>query len=734
MSSFWKSDPKMPIGQSSISVPSLNDLDYSPGQKITILVPKTVGFFAPEQTYLKARLELNTTIGDAPYNTLLQLNPEIGGQALIKTLRVLSGNNSTILEEVENYNTMVQLKYDYDSNNDILSKRALTEGCSNTPSTCRSNVLVPETGRDDLVTNPAFESSTSSTHGVKKTNRSIYLTLPIRSGLLSGSKIFPCLLTDGLRIEIILEDAARVIVPVPRGSGIVPVVDHVNIIGEDVHRVPVAYAFSSNNVQVQCPAFNNFGQINPRMADYTGITSATPVADAANIKITLVPGDGVNVMNPRPGEVLGSFQVTPVINQAGTYELPSPLVVAQGTQIVVGRYQYEEGRDYHYVFTQVATGDNALPGFAITNAVPIEMETIETIFAALVPKILDPANAINVPGTDSGIGEWQPHNQSMNADGKTVFYLSPYFNYPNGDRCPFIPGDTLELVASMADTTEQGEGYIPLGIVESIREIQTALNQPLIEITMTGPMSGTVTGLLHAPIAVQKTTIATVAAMPQNPSYTLHDVELCMGKIIPPPSYVQSLLRSMQENGVVQYDFQTIQNYLFSTVAGNRQATIILPLINSKAKSILCVPTESDTMAWSKQQHLSSLKPTYFNGIIDQLSNYQFVYGNKLQPDRRVSVSKLNVGIVDQQPLIELEKALVMANITPNSFRKFDSNFVIGRALALNNNTYDCANSDFQLNLSYSETAPPTKNKLWNCMVSHIRSLRFTAAGIEVVY
>ena len=240
---------------------------------------------------------------------------------------------------------------------------------------------------------------------------------------------------------------------------------------------------------------------------------------------------------------------------------------------------------------------------------------------------------------------------------------------------------------------------------------------------------------LYAPIAISKTTAEKVKNNGVYPTYKLSNVELCMGKIIPPASYVQSLLRGMQENGVVQYDFQTIQNYLFSTVKGNRQATIILPLMNSKAKSILCVPTNSGTISWSKQQHLEALEPSYFNGVIDELTSYQFVYGNKLQPDRPVSVSKLNTGIVDQQPLIELEKALVQSNIAPHSFTKFASNFVIGRALALNNNTYDCANSDFQLNLSYSDPLKaPAHNKLWNCMVSHIRSLRFTAAGIEVIY
>jgi len=121
-------------------------------------------------------------------------------------------------------------------------------------------------------------------------------------------------------------------------------------------------------------------------------------------------------------------------------------------------------------------------------------------------------------------------------------------------------------------------------------------------------------------------------------------------------------------------------------------------------------------------------------GCVDFLTNYQFFYDGKLNPSRRVDCSKTSSQVsISQQPLIELEKALSMSNITPFSFRDFNTNFVIGRALSLHNGVYDTRGKDFNLQLEYNEAdAPPTKNKLWCNFVSHLRRIEFRGDGISL--
>jgi len=73
-----------------------------------------------------------------------------------------------------------------------------------------------------------------------------------------------------------------------------------------------------------------------------------------------------------------------------------------------------------------------------------------------------------------------------------------------------------------------------------------------------------------------------------------------------------------------------------------------------------------------------------------------------------------------------------MSNITPFSFREFNTNFVIGRALSLHNGCYNAVGKDFNLQLEYNESTAPTKNKLWCNFVSHLRRIEFRGDGISL--
>tara|TARA_R110000782_G_scaffold88998_6_gene171368 strand:- start:997 stop:1299 length:303 start_codon:yes stop_codon:yes gene_type:complete len=88
---------------------------------------------------------------------------------------------------------------------------------------------------------------------------------------------------------------------------------------------------------------------------------------------------------------------------------------------------------------------------------------------------------------------------------------------------------------------------------------------------------------------------------------------------------------------------------------------------------------------------------------------------------------------IEAQPLIELDKALSQAGITGHSMMKFNENFLIGRALALGDSSYDARNKDFVLQLNYNETTAPTKNKLVCMFVFHIRRLEIGADSVRVV-
>ena len=107
---------------------------------------------------------------------------------------------------------------------------------------------------------------------------------------------------------------------------------------------------------------------------------------------------------------------------------------------------------------------------------------------------------------------------------------------------------------------------------------------------------------------------------------------------------------------------------------------------------------------------------------------------NRLQPNRKVEMANTGEKVsISQQGLIELEKALAMADIDVRSFRKYNRNFLIGRALALGEGVYDTRGKDFNLQLEYTGSVPQQVNKLWNCYCAHIRGLQISGENINVV-
>ena len=84
--------------------------------------------------------------------------------------------------------------------------------------------------------------------------------------------------------------------------------------------------------------------------------------------------------------------------------------------------------------------------------------------------------------------------------------------------------------------------------------------------------------------------------------------------------------------------------------------------------------------------------------------------------------------------IIELEKSLNQSHECPaRSFASFRSNFLIGRALTLDDNTvYDGRGKDMRLLVRYEETDAPEKNMLWKMFISHIKTISIQGDSINV--
>lgn len=239
-----------------------------------------------------------------------------------------------------------------------------------------------------------------------------------------------------------------------------------------------------------------------------------------------------------------------------------------------------------------------------------------------------------------------------------------------------------------------------------------------------------------------------------NPTYLIKNAEMILQQVEMPSGYTSKLASMMKSGGSMNYDFLSATNYKVSQLASERVANLRLPLSQSRAKSVLCIPTDASS---SGTKELLLAKDTYvthydlesdastrawnanhsqrtgLTGCVDNLTSYQLYYAGKLNPNRKVFCNKLSTkNSVDSQPLIELEKGLQMGGIMPFSFKKFRENFCIGRALSLQSGVYDTRGTDFNLQVEYQESTAPTIDKLWMCWCVHLRRIVISGDGISL--
>ncbi len=230
-------------------------------------------------------------------------------------------------------------------------------------------------------------------------------------------------------------------------------------------------------------------------------------------------------------------------------------------------------------------------------------------------------------------------------------------------------------------------------------------------------------------------------------SYTISNFTLVATSITLDPAYEKGMLAKAREGKAIEFDIHSVSNYKNSLLASERQATFLINAQNSRAKSLVVIPTDSTVYT---NNQLISASGTYvvtqdtmdtrlasarsgLCGICDGLSSVQYQIDGKLVPSRPISTSKIASGeSVDAFHLYELEKTLMNAKIQPRSFTKYMENFVIGRSFGVNNGAMDLRGKDLSVILDYSEAAAPTKPKLFNSFVFHVRKLTLRNGNVIV--
>ena len=350
-------------------------------------------------------------------------------------------------------------------------------------------------------------------------------------------------------------------------------------------------------------------------------------------------------------------------------------------------------------------------------------------------------------GSITGANNWANASAS-------VFYIHPEINSNYTPKsCGFVKGERINFVSPDGTQVSSFDATPVISAIEGVEvDDGTGTNVPLIKITLSANITNNSGHTITAGTWFMYSD--SVLASPENhyeAKYSFSNVELVVQEVDMGSNYVNDMLSKMKESGSIMTDILSVSNYRYSQNAGDIVANIRLPLNQSRAKAILSQPCDSTN--YTSRERIGA-KGTYdvgatadedgellagdqFRGISDNITDYQFVYDGRLQPSRPVNCEKTSSKTsISAQPIIELQKALVQSSINVKSLADFNRNFVIGRALSLSamgvEGVYDTRNKDFNLQVNYQGTTP-TKNKLWNNFVFHLRRVVIKGDNVSVI-
>ena len=189
---FKANDNSMFVPTKTISIKPEAQIDYNPNNQNNIrwLIPQHLGFFDPRQTQMKYKLTMSGRGFARPSH-------RAGVHSLLRDLRIMDGTGSTELESIQDYNVLTSQWWGYTQNESIANKRDLFEGRSANQD-INGQLFYSASG--DWQTNEI---------SFPRTPKTVEITQPIYSGILGGDRVFPVVATQGLRIQMTLDNKNR---------------------------------------------------------------------------------------------------------------------------------------------------------------------------------------------------------------------------------------------------------------------------------------------------------------------------------------------------------------------------------------------------------------------------------------------------------------------------------------------------------------------------------------------
>ncbi len=169
------------------------DYDGKNQTQVRFLLPQYLGFIDPKECKLQYKLSMSG-------RGRVQPSSRAGVHSLWRDFRIQDGTGQTTIEEIQDYDVLTAQWWGYTQNHSISSRRTMFEGKSESPAVGESLYYAQE------------GDWASGDVTAKLSAKTLEIEQPLYSGILSSDKVFPLVATQGLRLQMTLDNVARSLV------------------------------------------------------------------------------------------------------------------------------------------------------------------------------------------------------------------------------------------------------------------------------------------------------------------------------------------------------------------------------------------------------------------------------------------------------------------------------------------------------------------------------------------
>lgn len=733
-----------PIMSETIVIKPENQADITKSngsRNIRFLLPEYVEYFLPSQSNFSLDIKMSGRGEPIP-------SRDAAIHSLIQVVRSHNGAGSSLLESVEQYNTLVAQLYNYSKNDANANHRAEFEG-----------LQANESWDENLYWSQGGTNWTTQTQADAMRNpavaRTVQIVTPLRTKLYDNDRYIPLAPLGGIRLELQLEDWRRAL-EYTTGS---------LAIGSDngMPLDPVMLIIDTSGVQ---PAVG--GEAAVDVFNYTG-GGCTPGKGyvAGNIYSYTVAGevDPGGFVQVYAVDVSGEI-VSANIYALGTNTGTEPAVIpTPGVKITLDT-QAAPSASYVAAVLEVKPDVWSIGDGAIGNPYQDIYAPLWALNAAELAAFVVSQGYVASP-LDLKTKGYFGHNTAVSPDRRVTPQASAAYGatkcFPN-TVMPFSIGDRVyfrNLLEADQHTLGVCSGFCHYETAAGV-ESQTPMMFMRPEIT---PVPALISRAAHAGKAADEyiftknhgyshnlggvklymenadrergftpdfaafdrsNALLLTEARDNIADFNIHNIQYQMKRVEVPPQLLMADMAAAQSQAGLLLDLETVETRQvnLAAIGGPTSQLVSIPNI-TRALGILSVP-----LVQSEQRGLQFKS---LRGLADNMSNYQLDLGELgLTPNRPVptEMSSNADPKLQTQFVNEKIKGMESFGVTTNNLAD-QLNFSVAREFARPGQYMDLmALGDLRLNSQFD--VPQTEAKLYIHFINHLRSINITGNGTQI--